>query len=123
MSRLWKIAPSLGPTPLTNWTGVSPSSFIGAERVAALLVSDLKDVVMDVPFGSLHDHLVALGLADQGARDRGGDSDLPTLDVRLVDADDLVGDLLSLFLVLKHHRRAEDDLLGADRRRVDDLRA
>ena len=64
-----------------------------------------------------------LDLADQRARDRRADRDHALLEVGLVVADDLVGDLGAAVLVLEVDGRAEDDAaVGVERRRVDDLR-
>src|SRR5690606_28989096 len=68
----------------------------------------------------LHD--VALGLADQRARDRRAVGDATRLDVGLVLADDLVARLVPGILVGDLDGRAEHDLAArVDRGRVDDL--
>src|SRR5262249_45679455 len=69
----------------------------------------------------LRAHGVADLAADHRARDRRGDRDEAGLDVGLVLADDAVGLAFAAVGVLDGHRRAEDDLLARQARRVDDV--
>ncbi len=64
-------------------------------KPAALLVADVEDLVCADAARRLHLDHVARVLADQRARDRRTDRDLALLDVGLVVADDLVGDLVA----------------------------
>ena len=72
-------------------------------------VADGEDLVLAHAARRLHLGGVALGLADQRARDRRADRDQALLQVGLVVADDLVGDLVAGLLVLQLDGRAEHD--------------
>src|SRR6478609_4493265 len=86
-------------------------------------VTDLDDLPVLQPARCLDLGDIAGFLADQRACDRARDRDQTQLEVGLVVADDLIGDLGAAVLVLEVDRRAEDDLAaGVERRRVDDLR-
>ena len=69
-------------------------------------VADGDDLVAARAARSGHVDHVALGLADQRARDGRGDRQQPVLDVRLVVADQLVDDLGAAVLVLELDRRS-----------------
>lgn len=60
MPRLLKTPASLGPTPLTNCTGVSGL----AGGAFELLVTDFDDVVADLAFGGVDDGFIAFLLSD-----------------------------------------------------------
>ena len=89
-----------------------------ARRIAGLtrsLVADAGDLVALDAARRLHLGDVALDLADQRARDRRADRDQALLEVGLVVADDLVGDLGAAVFLLEVDGRAEDDpAVGVD---------
>src|SRR5689334_17877415 len=91
-------------------------------RHPSLDVLDVENLVLFDAARGLHFGGVARVLADEGARGRRADRDLALLDVALVVADDLVGDLLAACGVLELDGRAEHAAaVGVEPRGIDDL--
>src|SRR6516225_6189217 len=88
-----------------------------------LLVLNLENFIAARALGRRHLGAVALGLADQRARNGRGDRNLAVAHVGLVLADDLVFDLVAGILVLQRHGGAELDLVAAELGRIDHLGA
>src|SRR5215813_14237245 len=92
-------------------------------RLACLLVLNLENFVAARAPRRRHLGAVALGLADQCARNGGRDRNLAIAHVRLVLADDLVFDLVAGILILQRDRRAKLDFVAAELGGIDDLGA
>src|SRR5690349_14864039 len=88
----------------------------------SLNVLDVEDLVLFDAARGFYLGSVAGVLADKGARGRRTDRDLALLDVALVVAHDLVGDLLAASGVLELDGRAKHAAaVGIEPRRIDDL--
>src|SRR5437868_2336950 len=100
-----------------------PSQPRGACSEVPLCVANAENLVDPRAAGRIDFGDIAFRFADQRARNRRADRDLPVLDIGFVVADDLIAHALAGVGVFQLDRRAKDNpALAVNRARVDHMR-